>query len=167
MIGVLYVEGWLGYCRGRRQACYDWGTGCRGRGCFTIMVLLYFFFRWRGLLDWTDWETNVPKILGRTVPAPLVMSSWPRDGWLTPFSTAVLFGGQTSQMRSSLSPKRDCGPERVNRQNFSILSKIPRKKKKRENTYYEYVRSGPRDGWLVSSGGFFSCYLKKIVFWVR
>ena len=33
---------------------------------------------------------------------------------LNPFSTAVPFWGQTSQIRSNLSPKRDCGTKRVN-----------------------------------------------------
>ena len=32
---------------------------------------------------------------------------------LNPFRTAVPFWGQTSQIPSSLSPKRDCGPRRV------------------------------------------------------
>ena len=32
---------------------------------------------------------------------------------INPFRTAVPFWGQTSQISSSLSPKRDCGPKRV------------------------------------------------------
>ena len=32
---------------------------------------------------------------------------------LNPFSTAVLFWGHTSPIPSGLSPKRDCGPNRV------------------------------------------------------
>ena len=36
-----------------------------------------------------------------------------RSDWLNPFRTAVPFWGQSSQIPSSWSPKRDCGTERV------------------------------------------------------
>ena len=37
---------------------------------------------------------------------------------LIPFRTAVLFWGQTSQIISALSPKRDCSPKRVEHRLF-------------------------------------------------
>ena len=36
------------------------------------------------------------------------------QGGVNPFRTAVPFRGQTTQISSSLSPKRDCGSEGVN-----------------------------------------------------
>ena len=48
-----------------------------------------------------------------------------QENWtyLSPFRTAVLFKGQTIQITSDLSPKRDCGSKRVNRQDedFCLL----------------------------------------------
>ena len=44
---------------------------------------------------------------------------------LNPFRTAVPFWVQTTQIRSSLSPKRDCGSERVNRQTCPGIQSDP------------------------------------------
>ena len=46
---------------------------------------------------------------------------------LNPFSTAVSFWGQTSQFPSSLSPKRDCGPKRVNAEKQEMCKEQARK----------------------------------------
>ena len=42
-------------------------------------------------------------------------------GTSNPFRTAVPFWGQTTQFMSSLSPERDCGPQRVSLPYFSPL----------------------------------------------
>ena len=52
---------------------------------------------------------------------------------VNPLRTAVLFRGQTIQIVSNLSPKRDCGPKRVKMSCFlrQVISEIPHRARSR------------------------------------
>ena len=63
-----------------------------------------------------------------------------------PFKTAVEFGGQTTQISSSLYPKRDCGSKRVKVQ-FSV---------------YLLVRSGSQRGWDGGHNASDICDIPKV-----
>ena len=45
-----------------------------------------------------------------TLPGTTLIPTW----YIYPFRTALSLWGQTTQISSSLPPKRDCGPKRVN-----------------------------------------------------
>ena len=65
----------------------------------------------------------------------------PRTSFLfTLFRTAVSFWGQTTQILSNLSPKRDCGPRRVSSFHdlfFHVLPPLPGELRKSRRTWYE------------------------------
>ena len=73
-----------------------------------------------------------------------------RRFWVSPFRTAVPFRGHTPQISSSLSPKRDCGSEGVDKERqsvktFSLLFVFPPAEKRA--TYPDRTTKPSFGGW--------------------
>ena len=56
-------------------------------------------------------DEGKPQYLGALLGTSLAARFWPTTA-ITSFRTAVMSWGQTSQIASNFSPKRDCGPRR-------------------------------------------------------